>query len=214
MLLVRKGNPKGIKDWGDLIKPGVQVITPNPKTSGGARWNLLAAWAWAAAQPGGTAASAKAFVKALYSQVPVLDSGARGATLTFTERGIGDVLLAWENEAYLALDELGADKFEIVVPSISMRAEPPVALVTGNIHSDAQRQAAEEYLAYLYSPEAQALALKHYYRAWDTSNADPKDVARLPDLKRVGIEQFGGWARAQPEFFGDGGIFDQIYAGQ
>lgn len=214
VLLVRKGNPKGIKDWGDLVKSGVQVITPNPKTSGGARWNFLAAWAWAEAQPGGTEASAKTFVKELYSHVPVLDSGARGATLTFTERGIGDVLLAWENEAYLALDELGPDKFEIVVPSVSMRAEPPVALVSGNIHSNAQRQAAEEYLTYLYSPEAQALALKHYYRAWDTSKADPKDVARLPDLKLVGIEHFGGWAKAQPEFFGDGGVFDQIYAGQ
>ncbi|TMV86063.1 sulfate ABC transporter substrate-binding protein [Thioclava sp. BHET1] len=214
VFLVRKGNPKGIKDWGDLVKPGVRIITPNPKTSGGARWNLLAAWAWAEAQPGGSEKTAKDFVRALFSHVPVLDSGARGATLTFTERGIGDVLLAWENEAYLSLDTLGKGQFEIVVPSISMRAEPPVALVAGNIHSEAQRKATEDFLHFLYSPEAQALALKHYYRAWDSSKADPKDVARFAKLTLVDIGQFGGWQKAQPKFFGEGGVFDQIYAGQ
>lgn len=214
VFLVRKGNPKGIKDWGDLIEDGVQVITPNPKTSGGARWNLLAAWAWAEAQPGGNAETAKAFVKSLYANVPVLDSGARGSTTTFTQRGLGDVLLAWENEAYLAINELGADKFEIVVPSISILAEPPVAVVEGNIHSPEQKAAAEAYVQYLYSPEAQAIAARHYYRAWDTSKAAPEDVARFPKLNLVNISQFGGWAKAQPEFFGDGGIFDQIYSGQ
>ena len=212
VFLVRKGNPKGIKDWGDLVQDGIKVITPNPKTSGGARWNFLAAWAWAEAQPGGSEDKARAFVKDLYAHVPVLDSGARGSTTTFTQRGIGDVLLTWENEAYLSLDELGADKFEIVVPSVSMLAEPPVALVDGNIHTPEQRAAAEESLTYLYSPEGQAIAWKHYYRAWDTSKADPKDVARLPKLDLVTISHFGGWPKAQPAFFGDGGVFDQIYA--
>ncbi len=213
VFLVRKGNPKGIHDWGDLVKDGVQVVTPNPKTSGGARWNFLAAWAWAEAQPGGTEETAKAFVHDLYTHVPVLDSGARGSTTTFTQRGVGDVLLAWENEAYLAIIELGADKFEIVVPSVSMLAEPPVALVEGNIHSPGQKAVAEAYLEHLYSPEAQAIAWKHYYRAWHTSAADPKDVARFPDINRVSISHFGGWAEAQPRFFGDGGVFDQIYSG-
>ncbi|MBA4489490.1 sulfate ABC transporter substrate-binding protein [Paracoccus sp. S1E-3] len=207
VFLVRKDNPKGIKDWGDLIKDGVEVITPNPKTSGGARWNYLAAWAWA--EKNGQ--DPKAFVAELFKHVPVLDTGARGATTTFAQRGIGDVLLAWENEAYLALNELGPDQFEIVVPSVSILAEPPVAVVEANIADDAQRALADAYLDFLYSPEGQALAYKHYYRAWDTSAAAPEDVARFPKLELVNISDFGGWAKAQPEHFGDGGVFEQIY---
>jgi len=204
---VRKGNPKGIKDWDDLVKPGVSVITPNPKTSGGARWNYLAAWAWA--EKNGQ--DPQAFVGELFKHVPVLDSGARGATTTFAQRGIGDVLLAWENEAYLALKELGDDQFDIVVPSVSVLAEPPVALVEGNIKTDEERKLASAYLDYLYSPEGQAIAFKHFYRAWDASAANPEDVARFPKLELVDIAHFGGWAKVQPEHFGDGGIFDQIY---
>lgn len=207
VFLVREGNPKGIKDWGDLLNDGVEVITPNPKTSGGARWNYLAAWAWA--EKNGK--DPKAFVGDLFKHVPVLDSGARGSTTTFAQRGIGDVLLAWENEAYLALAELGEDQFDIVVPSVSVLAEPPVALVEKNIKTDEQRKLAEAYLNFLYTPEGQALAFKHYYRAWDTSKADPADVARFPKLDLVTIADFGGWAKVQPEHFGDGGIFDQIY---
>ena len=207
VFLVREGNPKRLTDWGDLVQEGVQVITPNPKTSGGARWNYLAAWAWADRN----GRDPKDFVGQLYKNVPVLDSGARGATTTFAQRGIGDVLLAWENEAYLALKELGEDKFDIVVPSISIRAEPPVALVEGNIRTPEERALAEAYLSHLYSPEGQALAFKHFYRAWDSSAANPEDAARFPELELVGIEHFGGWAKAQPEHFGDGGIFDQIY---
>ena len=207
VFLVREGNPKGIKDWGDLVADGVQVITPNPKTSGGARWNYLAAWAWAERN----GQDPKEFVGKLFRNVPVLDSGARGATTTFSQRGIGDVLLAWENEAYLALAELGDDKFDIVVPSVSVLAEPPVAVVDANITSDAQRELAQGYLDFLYSPQGQALAWKQYYRAWDTSAAAPEDVARFPKIDLVDISHFGGWAKAQPEHFGDGGIFDQIY---
>lgn len=207
VFLVREGNPKGIKDWGDLVADGVQVITPNPKTSGGARWNYLAAWAWAERN----GQDPNEFVGKLFRNVPVLDSGARGATTTFSQRGIGDVLLAWENEAYLALAELGDDKFDIVVPSVSVLAEPPVAVVDANITSDAQRELAQGYLDFLYSPQGQALAWKHYYRAWDTSAAAPEDVARFPKIDLVDISHFGGWAKAQPEHFGDGGIFDQIY---
>ena len=210
VFLVREGNPKGITDWGDLIADGVQVITPNPKTSGGARWNYLAAWAWA--EHNGQ--NPQEFVAALYKNVPVLDSGARGATTTFAQRGIGDVLLAWENEAYLALDELGEDQFDIVVPSVSVLAEPPVALVEANIANDAERALATAYLSFLYSPEGQAIVFKNYYRGWDTSLADAADVARFPELTLVDIEHFGGWAKVQPEHFGDGGIFDQIYEGQ
>ena len=210
VFLVREGNPKGIRDWGDLIADGVEVITPNPRTSGGARWNYLAAWAWA--QKAGR--DPKAFVAELYRHVPVLDSGARGATTTFTQREIGDVLLAWENEAYLALDELGEDRFDIVVPSVSILAEPPVARVDANIKDDAQRALADAYLDFLYSPKGQALAFRHHYRAWDSSAADPADVARFPKLELVTIADFGGWAKAQPEHFGNGGTFDQIYAGQ
>lgn len=211
VFLVREGNPKGIKDWSDLIADGVQVITPNPKTSGGARWNFLAAWAWAMKTTGGDEQSAREFTRQLYAHVPVLDTGARGATTTFAQRGVGDVLLAWENEAFLALNEIGEDRFDIVVPSVSILAEPPVALVEGNLDED-QRRVATAYLNHLYSPEAQALALANYYRAWDTSAADPADVARFPDLELVTIDAFGGWTKAQPLFFGDGGIFDQIYA--
>ncbi len=207
VFLVREGNPKGIRDWGDLVAGGVQVITPNPKTSGGARWNYLAAWAWA--EKNGR--DPREFVAALFRNVPVLDNGARGSTTTFAQRGIGDVLLAWENEAYLALKEIGEDRFDIVVPSVSILAEPPVALVDGNIKSDAQRKLAEAYLDFLYSPEGQAIAFRNFYRAWDASGADPEDVARFPKLDLVDIAHFGGWARAQPEHFGDGGIFDQIY---
>ncbi len=207
VFLVREGNPKGILDWGDLVNDGVQVITPNPKTSGGARWNYLAAWAWA--EKNGQ--DPREFVGKLYRNVPVLDSGARGATTTFAQRGIGDVLLAWENEAYLALKELGEDQFDIVAPSVSIRAEPPVALVEGNVRTPESRELAQAYLDYLYAPEGQALAFKHFYRAWDASAANPEDVARFPELDLVGIEDFGGWARVQPEHFGDGGIFDQIY---
>ncbi|MBJ2151061.1 sulfate ABC transporter substrate-binding protein [Paracoccus sp. IB05] len=207
VFLVREGNPKGLNDWGDLLKDGVEVITPNPKTSGGARWNYLAAWAWA--EKNGK--DPKEFVKALFEHVPVLDTGARGSTTTFVQREIGDVLLAWENEAYLALQEIGEDSFDIVVPSVSILTEPPVALVEGNIRSDEQRKLAEAYLNYLYSPEGQAIAFKNFYRAWDTSAANPEDVARFPKLDLVTIADFGGWEKAQPEHFGDGGTFDQIY---
>ncbi len=207
VFLVREGNPKGLTDWGDLVADGVEVITPNPKTSGGARWNYLAAWAWA--EKNGQ--DPQAFVKALFEHVPVLDSGARGSTTTFAQRGVGDVLLAWENEAYLALKELGDDQFDIVVPSVSILAEPPVTLVESNIKTDEQRKLAEAYLNFLYSPEGQALAYKHFYRAWDPSAAAPEDVARFPEVELVDISHFGGWAKVQPEHFGDGGIFDQIY---
>ncbi len=207
VFLVREGNPRGIEDWDDLVTDGIEVITPNPKTSGGARWNFLAAWAYA--EQNGL--DPREFVGALYRNVPVLDSGARGSTTTFSQRGIGDVLLAWENEAFLALAELGEDQFDIVVPSVSILAEPPVTLVDGNLTSDEQRGAAEAYLEYLYSPEAQALALSHYYRAWDTSLATPEDIARFPEVNLANISDFGGWPVVQPEYFGDGGIFDQIY---
>ncbi len=207
VFLVREGNPKNIQDWDDLIRDGIEVITPNPKTSGGARWNYLAAWGYA--QENGL--DPRDFVGAIYRNVPVLDSAARGSTTTFAQRGLGDVLLAWENEAYLALAELGEDQFDIVVPSVSVLAEPPVALVPGNITDDATRALATAYLEQLYSPEAQAIALKHYYRAWDTSAAAPEDIARFPEVNRLSIDYFGGWAVAQPEHFADGGIFDQIY---
>ncbi|PZX48599.1 sulfate transport system substrate-binding protein [Cereibacter changlensis] len=210
VFLVRDGNPKGLEDWDDLVQDGVQVITPNPKTSGGARWNYLAAWAWA--EKNGQ--DPKDFVAALFRNVPVLDTGARGSTTTFAQRGLGDVLLAWENEAYLALEELGEDKFDIVVPSVSILAEPPVALVEGNLKDEAQRELATAYLEYLYSPEGQAIAYKNFYRAWDASAADPEDVARFPKLDLVTIADFGGWEKAQPEHFGDGGTFDQIYVSQ
>ena len=207
VFLVREGNPKAITDWGDLIGDGVEVITPNPKTSGGARSNYLAAWAWA--EKNGK--DPQAFVGELFKHVPVLDSGARGATTTFAQRGIGDVLLARENEAYLAQKELGEDQFDIVVPLVSVLAEPPVAIVDANIKTDDQRKLADAYLNFLYSPEGQAIAFKNYYRGWDTSRAAPEDVARFPRLDLVDIAHFGGWAKVQPAHFGDGGIFDQIY---
>jgi sulfate transport system substrate-binding protein len=213
VFLVREGNPKGIKDWDDLIKDGVQVITPNPKTSGGARWNYLAAWAYADAKYGHDAQKDKDFVAALYKNVPVLDSGARGSTTTFAQRGIGDVLLSWENEAYLALKELGEDKFDIVVPSLSIKAIPPVAVVDATVDQRGTRDVAEEYLKYLYSDEAQKLIAANFYRPIKPEAADPNDLKRFPGLKLADIDDplFGGWAKAQPEHFGDGGIFDQIY---
>ena len=211
VFLVRKGNPKGLNDWGDLVKDGVEVITPNPKTSGGARWNYLAAWAWALKQPGGSPETAQAFVKDLYAHVPVLDSGARGSTTTFVQRGIGDVLLAWENEAFLAIKELGPDQFDIVVPTISILAEPPVTIVDKNVEKHGTRKLAEAYLNYLYSPEGQELAARHYYRPTDpkVAAAHEKD---FPKVNLITIDEvFGGWSKAQPEHFGDGGTFDQIY---
>ena len=210
VFLVRKGNPKGIKDWDDLVKPGVAVITPNPKTSGGARWNLLAAWAFAQ-QKYGSEAQAKEFVAKLYKNVPVLDTGARGSSITFVNNGIGDVLLAWENEAFLALKEEGGDNFEIVAPSLSILAEPPVSVVDTNVDRKGTRKVAEAYLNYLYSDEGQRLAAKHFYRP--RNQAIAKDFSeQFSDLKLVTIDaDFGGWKTAQPKFFDDGGIFDQIY---
>jgi sulfate/thiosulfate-binding protein len=211
VFLVRKGNPKGIHDWGDLIKEDVQVITPNPKTSGGARWNYLAAWGWALAQQGGNDAKAQEFVAALYRNVPVLDTGARGSTTTFVQRGIGDVLLAWENEAFLALEELGPDQFEIVVPSLSILAQPPVTLVDHVVDQAGTREVAEAYLKYLYSPTGQALAAKHYYRPVAPEHADPADLERFPEVELITIDEvFGGWQQAQSRHFADGGVFDQI----
>ena len=211
VFLVRKGNPKGIKDWGDLVKDGVSIVTPNPKTSGGARWNYLAAWGYALKQPGGTDESAREFVTKLFKNVPVLDSGARGATTTFTERGIGDVFLSWENEAHLAVKELGPDKFDIIVPSLSILAEPPVTLVDANADKKGTRKVAEAYLEYLYSPEGQELAGKHYYRPTDPKAAEKYKDQLLPvDLFTID-DVFGGWQKAQKEHFADGGIFDQIF---
>lgn len=213
VFLVRKGNPKGIKDWGDLIKDGVEVITPNPKTSGGARWNYLAAWAWANGQFGGDEAKIKEYIATLFQHVPVLDTGARGSTTTFAQRELGDVLLAWENEAYLSLDEFGADKFDIVVPPQSILAEPPVAIVDANVDAKGTRKAAEAYLQYLYSEEGQTLAAKHFYRPSEPKLVPADLLKKLPELKLVTIDDpiFGGWAKAQPYHFGDGGTFDQIY---
>lgn len=227
VFLVRKGNPKGIADWDDLLKPGVEVITPNPKTSGGARWNYLAAWAFVLKRelgdlarlqdPGQAPAvaaaqdSAKAFLAALFRKVPVLDSGARGSTNTFAQRGIGDVLLAWENEAFLAVNELGKDAFEIVVPSVSILAEPPVTVIDRWVDKHGTRQVAQEYLEWLYSPQGQRLAARHYYRPTSPQHADPADMARFPAVECVTIDGvFGGWAKAQQTHFADGGIFDQI----
>ena len=211
VFLVRKGNPKNIKDWNDLAKPGIGVITPNPKTSGGARWNYLAAWAYALKQPGGNDATAKEFVGKVLSNVPVLDSGARGSTTTFVERGIGDVLLAWENEAYLAVKELGPDKVEIVVPSLSILAEPPVTLVDKFADKHGTRKVAEAYLDYLYYDEGQDIAGKHYYRPID-KKAAAKYAKTFAPVKLVTIDEvFGGWQKAQKTHFEDGGTFDQIY---
>lgn len=211
VFLVRKGNPKQIRDWNDLVRPDVKVITPNPKTSGGARWNYLAAWAYALKQKGGNDATAREFVGKLFRNVPVLDSGARGSTTTFVQRGQGDVLVTWENEAFLAVNELGRDRFEIVVPSLSILAEPPVTVVDKVADRKGTRKVAEEYLKYLYSREGQEIAARHYYRPVDKAVA-AKYAARFPKLKLVTIDStFGGWSRAQKTHFADGGVFDQIY---
>jgi len=215
VFLVRKGNPKQIKDWDDLVKDGVQVITPNPKTSGGARWNYLAAWAYALEKNGGSEDKARAFVGDLLRHVPVLDTGARGATTTFVERGVGDVLLAWENEAFLALEELGPDKFDIVVPSLSILAEPPVAVVDKVVDKKGTRAAAQAYLEFLYTPAAQEIIAKNYYRPIDKTVA-AKYASKFPKVKLVTIDDkiFGGWRKAQKDHFSDGGTFDQIYLPQ
>ncbi len=211
VFLVRRGNPKNIRDWGDLIRPGVAVITPNPKSSGGARWNYLAAWAWAVRQPGGNDATAKAFVEKLYRNVPVLDSGARGATITFVDRGIGDVLLAWENEALLAKKQLGPDKLDIVMPSVSILAEPPVTVVDKVVERRGTRQIAEAYLKFLYTKEAQQIIAQNFYRPRDPEIA-AQYAGQFPAVKLVTIDDtFGGWDRAQATHFDDGGTFDQIY---
>ncbi|ABS63691.1 sulfate ABC transporter, periplasmic sulfate-binding protein [Parvibaculum lavamentivorans DS-1] len=211
VFLVRDGNPEGIKDWDDLVKPGIEVITPNPKTSGGARWNYLAAYAYALEHSGNDDAKAREFVGKLFRNVPVLDTGARGSTTTFVQRGIGDVFISWENEAFLAQKEFPG-KFEIVVPTLSIRAEPPVAIVTGNTDKRGTTKLARAYLEYLYSSTGQNLAAKHFYRPVKPEFADKEDLKRFPTVKLVSIDDvFGGWVKAQPEHFGDGGVFDQIY---
>ncbi len=211
VLLVRKGNPKGIKDWGDLIKADVKVITPNPKTSAGARWNFLAAWAYALKQNGGDEAKAREWIGSLYKNVPVLDTGARGSTVTFAQRGLGDVLIAWENEAYLAIGEFGENKFDIVVPATSILAQPPVAVVDKYAKKHANEKLAEAYLKFLYTPEAQEIIAKNHYRPLDP-NVAAKYASSFPKIELTTIAQFGGWKAAQPKFFGEGGVFDQIYA--
>ncbi len=211
VFLVRKGNPKGIRNWDDLVKPGVSVITANPKTSGGARWGYLAAYGFALKQPGGSDASAKGFVARLFSNVPVLDSGARGSSVTFAERGIGDVLLVWENEAHLSLKEFGADKFDIVYPPTSILAEPPVAIVDKVVDKRGTRAVAQAYLEYLYTPEGQEIAARNFYRPIDVKVAT-KYAKQFPQIKLFTVaDTFGGWARAQKTHFDDGGVFDQIY---
>jgi sulfate transport system substrate-binding protein len=211
VFLVRKGNPWKLKDWGDLAKPGIQVITPNPKTSGGARWNYLAAWAWALRQPGGSGETAKAFVAKLFKNVAVLDTGARGSTTTFTQRGIGDVLISWENEAYLAVKELGADKFDIVYPSLSILAEPPVTIVDKNVDKKGTRAVAEAYLKFLYTKPAQELIAQNYYRPIDPE-VSAKYRSKFPQIPLVTVDEVsGGWQKAQATHFADGGVFDQIY---
>jgi sulfate transport system substrate-binding protein len=210
VLLVRKGNPKSIHDWPDLLKPNLAMITPNPKTSGGARWNFLAALAWARRQPGATDATAEAFMRALFHQVPVLDTGARGATNSFAQRDLGDVLLAWENEAWLARKEFGADAFEIVYPSVSILAEPPVAVVDSVVDKRGTRAVAQAYLEFLYTPEAQDIAARNYYRPRDPTVA-ARYAERYPALDLVTIQDFGGWDTTQATYFADGGLFDRIY---
>jgi sulfate transport system substrate-binding protein len=211
VFLVRKGNPKGIKDWGDLAKPGVSVITPNPKTSGGARWNYLAGWAWALKQPGGSEATAAEYIRKLYKNVPVLDTGARGSLTTFAQRGIGDVFISWENEAFLAVKEIGVDKFEIVVPSLSILAEPPVAVVDKVALRHGTADVARAYLEYLYSKEGQEIVARHYYRPRDPEVA-AKYAKLFPKVELVTIADFGGWDAAHKKHFADGGVFDKIYA--
>lgn len=211
VFLVRKGNPKQIKDWDDLVKPGVSIITPNPKTSGGARWNYLAAWGYALGRPGGDEAKAKAFVTELFKHVPVLDTGARGSTTTFVQRGLGDVFLSWENEAFLSVKEFGADKFEVVVPSVSILAEPPVAVVDKVVDKRGTRKVAEAYLKFLYSTEGQELAAKHFYRP-RLAEVAKKYEGKFSQVKLFTIDEvFGGWRKAQKTHFDDGGVFDQIY---
>ena len=211
VFLVRKGNPKGIRDWDDLARPGVSVITPNPKTSGGARWNYLAAWGYALRKPGGSASTARDLVGRIYRNVPVLDSGARGSTTTFVQRGIGDVLIAWENEARLAREKLGADKFDVVTPSLTILAEPPVAVVDRVVDKRGTRAVAEAYLRFLYTPEGQEIAARHYYRPRVEAVAT-KHAARFPPVSTFTVDEvFGGWSQAQKAHFADGGIFDQIY---
>ena len=217
VFLVRKGNPKAILDWGDLVKDGVEVITPNPKTSGGARWNYLAAWAWSNKANSGDEAKNIEFVKNLYAHVPVLDTGARGSTVTFAQKELGDVLLAWENEAFLVLDEFGADNFDVVYPPSSILAEPPVTVVDKNAEAHGTTELAKAYLEYLYSPEGQTIAAKNHYRPSDPAAVtDPTLVEAFPKIELISIDDplFGGWATAQPKHFGDGGIFDQIYTPQ
>jgi len=214
VFLVRKGNPKGIADWGDLVKDGVEVITPNPKTSGGARWNYLAAWAYANKTFGGDEAKNSDFIKQLFAHVPVLDTGARGSTVTFAQKELGDVLLAWENEAYLVQDEFGAENFDIVYPPSSILAEPPVAIVDKNVEAHGTTDLAKAYIEYLYSPEGQTLAAKNHYRPSDPSVVtDQALVEAFPKIDLISIDDplFGGWKTAQPKHFGDGGIFDQVY---
>ncbi len=212
VFLVRKGNPKNIKDWDDLAKPGIGVITPNPLTSGGARWNYLAAWGYELKRTNGDEKAAKEFVTKIYKNVLVLDSGARGSTTTFVQRGIGDVFISWENEAFLSVNELGPDKFEIIVPSVSILAEPPVTVVDGNAKKHGTEKVAKAYLDYLYSPVGQHLAAKHYYRPSLPQHADPKDLARFPKLSTFTIDEvFGGWEKAQKAHFADDGLFNQIY---
>jgi len=212
VFLVRKGNPKGIKDWDDLVKPGVKVITPNPKTSGGARWNYLAAWGYALKKPGGTPEKAKDFVKAIFANVPVLDTGARGSTVTFVERNVGDVLIAWENEAFLSIKEFGNDKFDIVVPSVSILAEPPVAIVDKVVDKKGTRAPAEAYLKFIYSPEGQEIAAENYYRPRDPAVAKKFENV-FPKITLFTVDDtFGGWRKAQETHFNDGGVFDAIYS--
>ena len=210
VFLVRKGNPKNIKDWDDLVKPGVKIVTPNPKTSGGARWNYLAAWGYALKKSGGDEAKAKEFVKALFKNAPVLDTGARGSTVTFVERGIGDVLIAWENEAYLSVNELGPDKFDIITPSLSILAEPPVAVVDKVVDKRGTRAISEAYLKFLYTPQGQEIAAKNYYRPRNEAVA-AKFKDKFAPVELFTIDQvFGGWQKAQKTHFADGGVFDQI----
>jgi sulfate/thiosulfate-binding protein len=211
LFLVRKGNPKGIHDWDDLIKPGVNVITPNPKTSGGARWNYLAAWGYGLKKFNGDEAKTRDFVAAIYKNAPVLDTGARGSTITFAQRGLGDVLIAWENDAFLAFQEFGEDQFEIVTPSLSILAEPPVSVVDGNVDAKGTRKVAEAYLEYLYTPAAQAIIAKNFFRPAKPEFAAKEDLDRFPKLELITVDKtFGGWKKAQATHFAEGGVFDQI----
>ena len=211
VFLVRKGNPKAIKDWDDLVRDGVSIITPNPKTSGGARWNYLAAWAYAEKQAQGDEVKIRNYIASLLTHVPVLDTGARGATTSFAQRGLGDVLLAWENEAYLVQQEFGADKFDLVIPSLSILAEPPVALVEGNVDAKGARKVAQAYLDFLYTAKAQLIIAQNFYRPYDGAAVSAQSKISFPKIELVDIAHFGGWAKAQATHFADGGTFDQLY---